>query len=78
MIFIIIKTPGSKQAESHNFYPRYQVSSANDCKENTWERARKPLNTEALRTVSTISENVSLVLSGLTGKLMLILKLKGT
>lgn len=39
------------------FYLRNQVSIASDCKDNVWERVRKSLKTEALRTVATIFSN---------------------
>lgn len=42
------------RSRGYDFYLRNQVSFDNDCKHHVWERVRKSLQTEALRTVTTI------------------------
>lgn len=45
------------RSRGYEFYLRNQVSFASDWKDHVWERVRKSLKTEALRTVTTIFGN---------------------
>lgn len=45
------------RSRGYEFYLRNQVSIASDWKDHVWERVRKSLKTEALRTVTAIFSN---------------------